>query len=91
MLANRFKDKVLLKVLSQIIDSYQAIAGKGLPIGNLTSQYFANHYLAFADHHIKEKLHASAYVRYMDDMVIWADDRNLLLKTGYYPDPAMGK
>lgn len=82
MPANRFKDKALLQVFFQIIDSYQTLEGKGLPIGNLTSQYFANHYLALADHHIKEKLQASAYVRYMDDMVIWSNDKNTLLKIG---------
>ena len=82
MLANKFKDKVLLQLFFQIIDSYQTLEGKGLPIGNLTSQYFANHYLALADHHIKEKLQASAYVRYMDDMVIWSNDKNTLLKIG---------
>lgn len=80
MLTKRFKDKALLQVFFQIIDSYQTLEGKGLPIGNLTSQYFANHYLALADHHIKEKLQASAYVRYMDDMVIWSNDKNMLLK-----------
>ena len=83
ILRKRLKDQALLQVLYKIIDSYQSVAGKGLPIGNLTSQYFANHYLAFADHHIKEKMQVSAYVRYMDDMVIWADDKNLLLRIGY--------
>lgn len=82
MLTKRFKDKLLLQIFFQIIDSYQTLEGKGLPIGNLTSQYFANHYLALADHHIKEKLQASAYVRYMDDMVIWSNDKNMLLKIG---------
>ncbi len=82
MLINRFKDKALLQVFFQIIDSFQTVIGKGLPIGNLTSQYFANHYLALADHYIKEKLNVPAYVRYMDDMVIWADDKDLLLKAG---------
>lgn len=81
MLAKRFKDNILLNVFNKIIDSYQTNSGKGLPIGNLTSQYFANHYLATADHFIKEKLQASAYVRYMDDMVIWSDDKNMLLRT----------
>ncbi len=82
LLTNRFKDSVLLQIFFQIIDSYHTAEGKGLPIGNLTSQYFANHYLALADHHIKEKLQASAYVRYMDDMVIWSNDKNMLLKKG---------
>ncbi len=82
LLAKRFKDKYLLHVFYQIIDSYQTQVGKGLPIGNLTSQYFANHFLAYADHFILEKLQASAYVRYMDDMVIWSNDKNELLKIG---------
>jgi retron-type reverse transcriptase len=82
LLVKRFKDKVLLQIFFQIIDSYQTLECKGLPIGNLTSQYFANHYLALADHYIKEKLQASAYVRYMDDMVIWSNDKNMLLKIG---------
>jgi RNA-directed DNA polymerase len=82
MLVSRFKDKALLRIFFNIIDSFQTTSGKGLPIGNLTSQYFANHYLAFADHYIKEKLHSLFYVRYMDDMVIWSDDKNLLLHTG---------
>jgi len=82
LLAKRFKDDGLLKVFCKIIDSYKTKDRKGLPIGNLTSQYFANHYLGFADHFIKEQLQASAYVRYMDDMVIWSDDKTKLLEIG---------
>ena len=44
----------------------------GLPIGNLTSQFFANLYLSPLDHFILEHLKPKAYVRYMDDMVIFA-------------------
>lgn len=82
MLVNMFKDKALLNVFNHIIDSYKTATGKGLPIGNLTSQYFANHYLAFADHYLKEKLQATAYIRYMDDMVIWANNKDFLLRVG---------
>ncbi|MEI6751739.1 MAG: RNA-directed DNA polymerase [Paludibacter sp.] len=82
LLVKKTKDSKLLNVLFQIIDSYETDTGKGLPIGNLTSQYFANHYLAFADHFVSEKLRAKAYVRYMDDMVIWANDKDSLLKIG---------
>jgi RNA-directed DNA polymerase len=81
-IAKRFKDKLLLMIFNDIINSYQTTAGKGIPIGNLTSQYFANHYLAVADHFIKEKLNAPAYVRYMDDMVLWSNDKRELLKLG---------
>ncbi|MDD3723585.1 MAG: RNA-directed DNA polymerase [Lutibacter sp.] len=82
LLAKRFKDVVLLNVFYNIIDSYETSTDKSLPIGNLTSQYFANHYLAVADHYLKEKLQIPAYVRYMDDMVIWSNDKNMLLKIG---------
>lgn len=82
LLAQRFKDKVLLNVFDHIIDSYCSTLNKGLPIGNLTSQYFANHYLSAADHHAREILRVPAYVRYMDDIVIWSNDKKELLCYG---------
>lgn len=83
LLARRFKERALIDIFSAIIDSYNTGEGKGLPIGNLTSQYFANHYLAVADHFVKEQLGAKGYVRYMDDMVIWDNDKGRLLKIGH--------
>ena len=71
-----------MSIFRQIITSYSTTPGKGIPIGNLTSQYFANHYLAVADHYIQEQLKASGYVRYMDDMVIWDNDKQSLLDVG---------
>lgn len=82
LLRRRFKDPFVLKAFGRIVSNYWVEKGKGLPIGNLTSQYFANHYLAYADHYLMEKLQALAYVRYMDDMVIWDNDKNKLLQTG---------
>jgi len=55
---------------------------RGVPIGNLTSQYFANHYLARADHFVKEVLQIKAFVRYMDDSVLWHNDKEVLLNAG---------
>ncbi|MCU0918534.1 MAG: RNA-directed DNA polymerase [Planctomycetes bacterium] len=52
-----------------------AVAGKGLPIGNLTSQWFANLYLDGLDHTVKEEWQFAGYVRYMDDIVLWAEDK----------------
>jgi len=66
----------LLKLLYQIIDS----TGEGLPIGNVTSQWFANFYLQGLDHYIEEKLHVKYYVRYMDDMVILGSNKRKLGK-----------
>ncbi|MBQ8222988.1 MAG: hypothetical protein IJZ87_06555 [Bacteroidales bacterium] len=70
-----FKDKRLLYIFSQIIDTYSVNEGSGIPIGNLTSQYFANYYLSSLDHYIKEDLKIPVYVRYMDDMLLFDNDR----------------
>lgn len=48
---------------------------RGLPIGNLTSQFFANVYLNPLDHFIKERLRCRRYVRYVDDFALFHDDR----------------
>lgn len=67
------KDKRCLVLLFKIIDSYYFQKNKGLPIGNLTSQFFANLYLSSLDHFILEQLKPACYARYMDDMIILAD------------------
>lgn len=54
---------------------------KGLPIGNLTSQFFANVYLNGFDHFVKERLKASKYLRYVDDFALFSDDRSFLVKS----------
>ncbi len=77
-LATKFKDRGLLKIFSCIIDSYCVREGYGVPIGNLTSQYFANFYLSDFDHFLKEKLRIPFYVRYMDDILIMVNDKTLL-------------
>ncbi|MEZ5044081.1 MAG: RNA-directed DNA polymerase [Saprospiraceae bacterium] len=79
-LCSLFKDGRLLRIFDQIIDSYGVEPGRGLPIGNLTSQYFANHYLSPADHFAKEDLRVPGYVRYMDDIVLWHEDKDALLE-----------
>jgi len=53
-----------------------------VPIGNLTSQYFANHYLAPLDHYVKEVLRIRAYARYMDDLGLWHNQKKALLDAG---------
>ncbi len=51
---------------------------RGLPVGNLTSQFFGNVYLNGFDHFIKEQLNVSKYVRYVDDFALFSDDRSFL-------------
>lgn len=53
--------------------------GKGLPIGNLTSQFFANVYLDVFDHYIKDQ-NGFKYIRYMDDFVIFSNEKDKLKK-----------
>ena len=73
-----FKDKQLLALFDAVIDSYSVDEGRGLPIGNLTSQYFANFYLSEMDHYAKEVLKAPVYLRYMDDILLFGDDKATL-------------
>lgn len=74
MLRRKFKDKELLNLLDEIIDSNPA----GLPLGSLVSQYLANFYLCYLDHFIKQKLRAKYYFRYMDDIVLIGNDKKEL-------------
>ncbi|MEA2069108.1 MAG: reverse transcriptase domain-containing protein [Verrucomicrobiota bacterium] len=69
LLARRIKDRSLLELFEQLLDSYCTVPGKGLPIGNLTSQHFGNVYLDEFDHWIKETRRVRHYLRYMDDML----------------------
>ena len=77
-LARIIKDGRTLFLLGGVIDSFCTNPGKGLPIGNLTSQFFANYYLSGMDHFIMETLRPSGYVRYMDDFVSWHEDAGAL-------------
>ncbi len=74
LLERRIKDSDLFELLRRIVASYEIMPGRGLPIGNLTSQHFANFYLAHLDHFIKEQLRIPGYLRYMDDMVLFAEN-----------------
>jgi RNA-directed DNA polymerase len=75
LLCRKFKDPDLMQLFCRILESYETFPGLGLPIGSLTSQHFANYYLAPLDRFLKEELRCTGYVRYMDDFVIWDDDR----------------
>ncbi len=77
----KIADQQFLRLLDNIIDSNGS--DKGLPIGNFTSQYLANLYLAYFDHWVKEDLGVKYYFRYMDDMVILHHDKEVL---HYYLD-----
>lgn len=75
LLRRKLKDRRLLELFDRIIASYEVAPGRGVPIGSLTSQHFANFYLGQLDRFVKEELQAGGYVRYMDDFVVWGKDR----------------
>lgn len=75
LLRRKFKDQDLLWFLDGIIDS-----AEGVPIGNYLSQYFANFYLSYFDHWIKEVMGVKNYFRYADDLVILSDSKEYLHK-----------
>ena len=77
-LRGRFKDARLLHLLERIVRSFRSGLGRGLPIGSLTSQHLANFYLGPFDRFAKETLRIPGYVRYMDDVAMWSDDRTRL-------------
>jgi RNA-directed DNA polymerase len=56
-------------------DLFSQLRPRGLPIGNLTSQFFANVYLDSLDHFIREDLRVPGYVRYADDVVLFGNSR----------------
>lgn len=67
-------DEKMLDLLFRIID----VTEIGIPLGFYTSQWLSNWYLQGLDHHIKEKLSAVHYMRYMDDMVIFGSNKKVL-------------
>ncbi len=75
------KEKVkcerIMKIINEIIASYHlpAFLHKGIPLGNITSQVFANVYLNVLDHYVKENLRCRFYIRYNDDLVIVFENR----------------
>jgi len=88
-LAKRIKDGRTMSLLTEIVGSFASHAarererereyfGSGLPIGNLTSQLFANIYLSEFDHFVKHELKVKNYVRYTDDFVIVSGNRAYL-------------
>lgn len=77
LLVKLFRERELQELLEVIVRhpvSGQQ-PGKGLPIGNLTSQWFANLYLDGADHLLKDEWGIKGYLRYMDDLVLWHDSK----------------
>jgi retron-type reverse transcriptase len=76
LLSRRIADGGTMSLLREIISSFNSgVSGVGLPLGNLTSQLFANIYLHELDHFIKHELRVRYYIRYADDFVILGENR----------------
>jgi len=78
LLSKRIDDQRLINLLREIIESFESVTGKGMPLGNLTSQLFANVYLDPLDKFAKHKLKVKYYLRYTDDFMILADNPKIL-------------
>lgn len=71
LLKKRFREQKLLALFDNLIASYEVSPGRGIPIGALSSQYFGNFYLDELDRSFFRNKPVSAYIRYMDDVVVW--------------------
>jgi len=78
-LRRRINDEDLMWLIRTILENHKTeIPGKGMPLGNLTSQFFANVYLSELDYFVKHTLRAKYYLRYVDDFIILERNRELL-------------
>lgn len=81
-LSTYIPDKNILLLLKEVINSFNSgTLGKGLPLGNLTSQLFCNIYMNEFDQFVKHKLKARYYIRYADDFVFFSSDKDKLISS----------
>ncbi len=83
IISKKIKDEKVLWLIEKIVTANnfcreREINEKGMPLGNLTSQFFANIYLNELDYFVKKKLWAKHYIRYVDDFVILHESKEQL-------------
>ena len=78
ILQQRIVDLDILRLLESVIGSFSTAPGKGLPLGNLTSQLLVNIYMNEFDQFVKHRLKVKLYIRYADDFVILSRDKKWL-------------
>ena len=79
ILGSQIKDLDVIWLIKLILANHDSgFSGKGMPLGNLTSQFFANVYLHELDLFVKHSLKARYYIRYVDDFVIFHRDKTQL-------------
>jgi len=78
LIKKRIGDKRVISLVEGIINSFETEPNKGIPLGNVTSQVFANIYLNQLDQFVKHQLNIKYYIRYTDDFVILDKDTKFL-------------
>ena len=78
ILRKYISDQRIINLLKNIICSFSSAPGRGLPLGNLTSQLFVNIYMNEFDQFVKHKLKVKYYIRYADDFVVLSQDKSWL-------------
>lgn len=93
LLTRKVHDERVKALLHTIIEGGApgSAPGKGIPIGNLTSQHFANFFLTALDHFIKDHLGVRGYCRYMDDLLLFAADKTTLHRWNQAVDGYVGR
>ena len=86
IIEEKVKDKEVLWLVNQILKYNAAVRGRGMPLGNYTSQFFANVYLNKLDYFVKHTLRAKYYLRYVDDFVILDKNEKKLERYKKYID-----
>lgn len=80
VVSKKIKDKRTINLIENIVHSFSSTGtGKGLPLGNLTSQMLVNVYMNEFDQFMKHKIKAKYYIRYADDFVVMSADRSALV------------
>ncbi len=80
LIFKRVSDPDVKQLINGIVRSYSVRPGKGLPLGNLTSQLFSNVYLDPLDQWAKHVLRARHYIRYVDDFILLSTSRDFLAR-----------
>jgi len=82
LISSKIKDPMIINLCSIILKNQNLSMNHNeeirLPVGNLTSQFFANIYLNQLDHYIKQNLGYKGYVRYMDDFILFSENKDKL-------------
>jgi retron-type reverse transcriptase len=80
ILSKHIPDRDILWMLHEVVGSFKTMPGRGLPLGNLTSQLLVNVYMNEFDKYVKYELRQKYYVRYADDFAFFSAEKNELEK-----------